>query len=190
MIKFLRIILLCWATAGLSLRSAHAQNAPSEYEVKAAFLYNFIKFVEWPRQSFSEKHTPYIIGVLGKIDPFFDSSALVNYLDQSIQGKTINERPLIIRRSESIADLKDCQLVFITKSERSRWKDIFGTLRGSNILTVSETDDFCTQGGTINFIKQSGKVRFEINPGAAETAGLKISSKLLNVAKIVSTQSR
>lgn len=186
------ILLLCACVIGLSINSAVAQTAASEYEVKAAFLYNFIKFVDWPPRSFPQKDSPYVIGVLAEVkdDPFFDGKALTNYLDHAIEGKMINDRRLIARRSDRIEDLKDCHLVFIPKSERNHLKNILVVARANNILAVSETDDFCEQGGVINFIKQSGKVRFEINPAAAEQASLDVSSKLLNVAKIVRTQTR
>jgi len=190
MIKFLKLVLLGLTIASVNLQRANAQSPASEYEVKAAFLYNFIKFVEWPPKAFPEKQFPYVIGVLGKEDPFSNPVSLTNYLDEAIIGKKINERPLVIVRRSRIADLKECHLIFISKSERSRLKDILGALRDRNVLTVSETEDFCQQGGVVNFIKQSGKVRFEINPSAAEAAGLKISSKLLNVAKIVATEPR
>lgn len=192
--RVVRTILLCVAIAspGSCPVTASGQTPASEYEVKAAFLYNFIKFVEWPPKSLPAKDTPYVIGILGDInnDPFFDPNALVNYLDLAVNGKLINERKLIVRRENRIANLKDCHLVFINKSERSRLKEILVVVRENNILTVSETEDFCQQGGIINFVKQSGKVRFEINPAAAEQSNLKISSKLLNVAKIVSAHPR
>jgi hypothetical protein len=190
MTKFLKILLLLLLCASAWLHPALAQKAASEYEVKAAFLYNFIKFVEWPQKAFADKNAPYVIGILGNSDPFFDDKALINYLDQSVNGKSINERGLMVRRAERLLGLKDCHLIFVSKSERNRVRDILNGLRGSHVLTVSEVDGFCEQGGMINFTKQGDKVRFEINPAAAEAAGLKISSKLLNVAKIVSTQAR
>ena len=96
----------------------------------------------------------------------------------------------MVQHSSRINDLRNCQLLFISKSERNRLKEIFASIHGMNILTVGETDNFCQSGGAINFIMHEGKVRFEINVTAAEKAGLKISSKLLNVAKIVPTEKR
>ena len=187
--KAVKIILLLSAMVGLAAGTVSAQKAPSEYEVKAAFLYNFIKFVEWPTNAFPAKDSPIVIGVLGS-DPFLDSSSSANYLEQAIAGKSIEERKVIVRHLERTANLKDCQLLFVSASEKSHLKEILDGLRGDPVLTVSETDNFCEQGGIINFIKQSGKVRFEINPGVAEQGQLKISSRLLNVAKIVSAQPR
>jgi hypothetical protein len=183
-----RTILLCFAIAmaGIGAASA-APNAASEYEVKAAFLYNFIKFVEWPPKAFPDRDSAIIIGVLGT-DPFYDPVAGINLLEQTVNGKIINNRKIVVERSDRLANLTHCQLLFIPRSERSRIKDILASLRGMNILTVSETEYFCQFGGCINFVMQSEKVRFEINVGAAEKAELKISSKLLNVAKIVPTR--
>jgi hypothetical protein len=183
--KAIITVLLCFAVAGVG--PALADRPTSEYEVKAAFLYNFIKFIEWPEK---DKETPIVIGVLADDDPFFDRAASVNYLDQAVEGKTINNRKVVIKRSGRISNLKDCHLVFISESERKRIKDILSSLNGSNILTVSEVENFCQQGGMINFIMPAEKVRFEINAEAAGKSGLKISSKLLNVATIISTQPR
>ncbi len=179
--------LLGWVVATFHAASLFAQNAPElpQYEVKAAFLYNFIKFVEWPEKSFPEKDSPFIIGVLGT-DPFSDPDALVNYLDQATSGKTVHDRKIVIRRSRRINNLRNCHLIFISASEKSGIKETLATLNQPGVLTIGETDGFCQQGGIINFFMAAGKVRFEINTTASEKNGLKISSKLLNVAKIVS----
>jgi hypothetical protein len=179
--------LWCLAIALFGIASAKAQPAASEYEVKAAFLYNFIKFVEWPPKAYFDRNAPLIIGVLGE-NPFSSPSEATNYLDQAVTGKIINERKIVVKYSDRLADLTHCQLLFVGKSERNRIKDILANVSGMTILTVGETDNFCQQGGVINFVMQSEKVRFEINVGAAEKAGLKISSKLLNVAKVVQAQ--
>jgi hypothetical protein len=182
-------VLLCLAIAGFGLRTFADASTASEYEVKAAFLYNFIKFVEWPPKAFPSQNSPLIIGILGD-DPFFSSATKINYLDQTVNGKTINDRKIVVQRSNRLADLKNCHLLFISKSERNRVKDTLANLSGLNILLVSETDNFCQQGGAINFVMQAEKVRFEINVDAAEKAGLKISSKLLNVAKIIVSRAK
>lgn len=184
--KAAKILLLLSALIDLADGVGSAQKAPSEYEIKAAFLYNFIKFVEWPSSAFAAKDSPIIIGLLGN-NPFLDSASSANYLEQAIAGKSIEARKVIIRPLERTGNLKDCQLLFVSASEKNYLKEILDGLRGSHVLTVSETENFCEQGGMINFIKQAGKVRFEINPATAEQGHLKISSRLLNVAKIVST---
>lgn len=185
-----KTILVCLAISYIGLGTAvTAPTIASEYEVKAAFLYNFLKFVEWPPKVYPDQSSPIFIGILGD-DPFLDSSGKIHYLQQAVAEKIINNRRIVIQRSDRIADLKNCQIIFVNKAERNRVKEILGDLGEVSILTVGESDNFCRQGGAVNFVMQSEKVRFEINVEAAEKAGLKISSKLLNVATIVRTQNK
>ena len=151
-----------------------AQTA-NEYEVKAAFLYKFASFVEWPPSS---RATPLCIGVLGQ-DPFGAA------LDEVVKGKFINNREFSIKRFKSGKDAAACHIIFISASEKNRVRAILDSLAGRSILTVSDVPGFCRGGGMIDFELLDQKVRFEINPEAAERAGLKVSSKLLSVAKIV-----
>jgi hypothetical protein len=183
---FLNLLLILGVIA-CGANSASAQTSASEYEVKAAFVYNFLKFVDWPTNAFPTQNSPYIIAVLGR-DPFDNPETGGNFLDSAINGKVINERKIIIQRYEGISEVGACHLLFISKLEKDRLKDIFASLDEKNILTISETDGFCEQGGVINLVRQGGKVRFEINLQAASRAGLKISSKLLSVAKIVASR--
>lgn len=185
-----KIILFCAVFALCGVRPTRAATVASEYEVKAAFLYNFIKFVEWPPKAFPKQSSPIIIGILGDDDPFLDPVTRINYLNQTVRDKMINGRTIVVERSDRIGNLKNCQLLFIAKSERNHMKEIFSSINGMNILTVGETDNFCANGGMINFYMQSEKVRFEINVSAAERASLRISSKLLSVAKIIPAQPR
>ena len=147
----------------------------NEYEVKAAFLYKFASFVEWPPESVN---VPLCIAVVGQ-DPFGAA------LDDVVKGKSINGRGFLIKRFKSGQDASGCHIVFISASEKSRVRSVLDQLRGSSILTVSDIPGFCQGGGMIDFELLEQKVRFEINPEAAERARLKISSKLLSVAKIV-----
>jgi hypothetical protein len=151
-----------------------AQSA-NEYEVKAAFLYKFASFVEWPPES---ANTPLCIAVVGQ-DPFGVA------LDDVVKGKSINGRTFLIKRFKSGQDATGCHIVFISATEKGRVRSILDQLRGISILTVSDIPGFCQGGGMIDFELLDQKVRFEINPEAAERARLKISSKLLSVAKIV-----
>lgn len=151
---------------------------PGEYQVKAAFLFNFVKFVEWPAEAFADSNAPLVIGVLGD-DPFGSA------LDQTISGKNINGRQLVIRRLKWGQDLRGCHVLFISSSERNRLSQIIQSLRGASVLTVGETGQFNQQGGIINFVLDASKVRFEINTGVAEQAHLKISSRLMSLAKNV-----
>jgi hypothetical protein len=149
-----------------------------EYEVKAAFLYRFAQFVEWPNSAFSTADAPVAIGVLGD-DPF---GAV---LDQLVQGEIIHGRKVVVRRSSGIDDLKTCHVLFVSKSEKDRTPQILGALANAPVLTVGEIDGFAGRGGMINFYIQDNKVRFEINPDAARRCGLKISSKLLGLGRLV-----
>jgi hypothetical protein len=151
-----------------------AQTA-NEYEVKAAFLYKFASFVEWPPESVN---VPLCIAVVGQ-DPFGAA------LDDVVKGKSINGRGFLIKRFKSGQDASGCHIVFISASEKSRVRSVLDQLRGSSILTVSDIPGFCQGGGMIDFELLDQKVRFEINPEATERARLKVSSKLLSVAKIV-----
>jgi hypothetical protein len=154
-----------------------AQNSqPSEYQIKAAFIYNFARFVDWPTQAFADSTSPMTIGVLGK-NVFGDN------LQQAISGKMIKGHPLQFRQFDSISDATNCQVLFISSSEKSHFSKILARLQGACVLTVSEdTDSFIGDGGMINLVIVDDKVRFAINNDAAKKAGLSISSKLLSLA--------
>ena len=148
-----------------------------EYRIKAAFLYNFAKFVEWPSQAFEDNDSTLILGVFGD-DPF--GAAL-----QSLSGKTVRGRRLTIKRFDSLLDLDQCHILFITASAQQQQQEALESLEGSNVLTVGEMQRFAQMGGIINFVIRKNKLRFEINLGAGKRAGLMISSQLLNLADSV-----
>jgi len=155
------------------------ESLPSEYQLKAAYLFNFAKFVEWPPEAFPEPTAPFTIGILGE-DPFDED------LERTVKGKAVAGRRLVIRHVKALAELKSCHIVFISRSESrktGRWREIFKALGAACALTVSEADGFVEAGGMINFVTEGTRVRFQINDPAARRAGLKISSKLLNLAK-------
>jgi hypothetical protein len=151
-----------------------------EYQVKAIFLFNFVQFVTWPAAAFPGPHAPITIGILGN-DPFGP------FLEEAVRGEVIDGRSLTIKRFQGIDEASDSQVLFVSKSEAGRLRQILAALRGTSILTVGETEAFARQGGIINFITVDNKVRYEINVGAARRANLDISSKLLRLAKIVGT---
>ena len=156
--------------------SGFAQSPPpSEYQIKAAFLYNFAKFVEWPTQAFAGPRSPVVIGVLGK-NVFGDD------LEQTIRDKTVNNHPFQFKQFHSVDEVTNCQILFISTSEKERLPKILSGLRGASVLTVSEMDHFTDTGGMINFVIEDNRVHFQINDAAAKKAGLKISSKLLSLA--------
>ena len=160
----------------LAVGAGRAQEAqPSEYQIKAAYLFNFAKFVEWPPRAFTEATSPIVIGILGE-------TRLNADLERTIRDKTVNNRPLAIKECRSPADATNCHILFISTSEKKRLPEILEGLRGASVLTVGETDRFTETGGMINFVQESNKIRFQINDGAARSVGLKISSKLLSLA--------
>jgi len=161
------------ATSGS--RAVAQDTSASEYRVKAAFLYNFAKFVEWPVGAPSG---PIKIGILGK-DPFGST------LDNTVKGKTANGRTLVIKRLKRTQDARSCHIVFVSESEKARITEILATIKGAPVLMVGDVERFAHRGGTVNFYLEQNKVRFEINVEAADKAGLKISSKLLSLARIV-----
>ena len=150
----------------------------SEYVIKAAFLYNFAKFTEWPPESAGKADDPITLCVVGE-DPFG------NILNQTIEGKTVRGRRLVIWRLRSGEDLKGCQIAFIGSAERSQMQAIIERLKGAGVLTVGDREGFAALGGVINFKMVDNKVHFDVNVDAAERARLKISSKLLSLARIV-----
>jgi hypothetical protein len=171
------IVLFAAFVVASSTTNAYAQPQTREYEVKAAFLYNFAKFVEWPAEVFQETGAVIIIGVLGE-DPFGTSL-------ETIEGKTIEGRKVVTKRFRSARDAQVSHILFISSSEKDRLAEVVKSLKGIRVLTVGETERFVEVGGIINLYIESNKVRFEINVDSAERAGLKISSRLLGLAKVV-----
>ena len=163
-----------------AIYQARAADAPAltEYHVKALFLFNFAKYVDWPPESFSTTNAPIVIGVLGR-DNFQDD------LPHIIEGKTVNGRNLIIRHITSDDEIAGCHILFISSSENLRLGEALGKAAALPVLTVGEHEQFLQKGGIINFTLKEGKVRLEVNLDAARQAKLQISSKLLGVADIV-----
>ncbi len=169
--------LLLFVFSCTALDLGYAQGS-REYQLKAAFLFNFAQFVKWPPASFNRDGAPFTIGILGE-DPFGAA------LEETIRGETIDHHPLTVVRGRRIEELKDCQMIFVSRSEEGHVEEILSQIDSRPILTVSEVDSFARNGGDIDFYLAEGKVRFEINPQSAQRSGLKISSQLLNLGKIV-----
>jgi hypothetical protein len=165
------LILLCGIL--LSAHSAGAQEAgPTESQIKAAFLYNFAKFIEWPDNTGMLN-----LCILGE-DRFGKDI-------DAIEGKAAAGKTLTVRRIKSAQDIKQCRMLFIASPESERLSGILTAAQGLNILTVGDTAGYAEQGVIINFYTEQNKVRFEINKDAAARSGLKISSKLFSLARIV-----
>jgi YfiR/HmsC-like len=153
-----------------------------EYDVKAAFLYNFTKFVDWPPSAFHDDRSSLRLCVLGE-DPFGGSL-------QTIVKEEVAGRKITVLRSGWISDPSGCQILFVSRSEEKRLTQILATVRGAPVLTVGDVEGFLEKGGIINFTLQGSKIRFEINQESADRAGIKISSKLLRLATRIVSGSR
>jgi YfiR/HmsC-like len=150
----------------------------SEYQVKAVYLYNFGRFVQWPANAPTAKGDSFSICVLGQ-DPFGQT------LDSTLAGETLDGKPVAVKRISTARDAGNCRILFISSTEESHLKDILAALDESCILTVSDMPAFSRRGGMIQFVLEGDKVRFEINLTKAETAKLTLSSELLKVATTV-----
>jgi hypothetical protein len=158
-----------------NLVDAQEDSQPTEYQIKAAFIFNFAKFVEWPAAAFPKASSPIVVGVLGE-NPFRDA------LEKTIKNKTVDEHPVVIREFRAATDATNCHILFISSSEKAQLPQILKQLNGRSMLTVGEMPGFTETGGMINFVLEGTKIRFQINNEAANGAGLKISSKLLNLS--------
>src|SRR5665213_1283638 len=162
-----------------SLPTVRAQRStPNEYEVKAAYLYNFSKFVNWPATSVAIKDDSFAICVLGQ-DPFGPT------LDAALAKQSIDGKSVVARRITKPQEALSCRILFIGSSEGRQLNGIFAALDGAGILTVSDMPQFSQRGGMIEFTLEGNKVRFEVNLTTAEDAGLTLSSELLKVAASV-----
>lgn len=170
------IVLVAMLISGGAPSFARGEPAP-EYAVKAAFLYNFAKFVEWPAESFAGPASPIVLFVFG-VDPFGDAL-------KSLKGKTANGRPIVVRYAANLGELERCHLLFVSASSMALLPKILQVTKGWNALTVGDVDGFARDGGTINLLNEEQRIGIEINMEAAQHSRLKISSKLLALAKIV-----
>jgi hypothetical protein len=163
--------------------NALAQGAkPKEYEVKATYLYNFARFVDWPASA-TLKDDPFAICVLGQ-DPFGPA------LDAVLAGETIDGKAVVAKRIARPQEAASCRVLYISSSEDRRIKVILATLDKMDVLTVSDIPEFSRHGGMIEFVLDGNKIRFEVNLASAEGAGLSLSSELLKVATIVRRNSQ
>ena len=157
---------------------ALGQQRPSAYQVEAAYLYNFSRFVEWPAKGSSPQNSPFTICVLGD-DPFGHA------LDATLAGETIGNQKVTARRISSPQMSADCQILFISSSEANRLNKIIEALNKNAVLTVSDIPQFSQRQGMIQFVMEENRIRFEVNLTATQRAGLALSSELLKVATVV-----
>jgi len=166
------ILLLVLLVAGAGAQSV------DEYQVKAAFMYNFAKFVEWPPHEFKTSTDPIAICLLGH-------NSFGNAMKQAVNGKTVDGRSFLVRQITGEQETTGCQILFVGSSEQKHLHAILEEIKTGGVLTVGETDTFAVEGGMINFKIEGGKVHLQVNVDAAEQAKLRISSKLLSLAQIV-----
>ncbi len=152
--------------------------AAAEHEVKAVYLFNFAQFVVWPSGVFESPDSPIVIGILGK-DPFGA------YIEETVKDEVINGHPLVIQRYTSVKEIKNCHILFIHPSLTPRLDNILNELKGKDILTVSDANNFTKQGGMVRFVNERNKIKLQINLNTVKTTGITISSKLLRLSEIV-----
>lgn len=166
-----------------SVYGLHAQTGASkEYRVKAAFLFNFTQFVEWPSAAFNGPNSPFVIGILGD-DPFG------NYIDETVANEKIGGHPLIVQRYRDLRDMKNCHILFLNGSDPEKVREYLLVIN-KYTLTVSDADNFMRAGGIIRLITENNRIRIQVNPDAARTAELSISAKLLRVSDIFDPKSQ
>ena len=170
----------CAPLAGQALAEDLLYAAAVEHEVKAAFIHNFTKFIDWPPGAFDDESSPFRIGILG--------TGNIDKPLMKLNGKNVNKRSLEVSRVRNLDKVSQYHIIFVNPSESRRMRSILRALKGTGILTIGDTSGFAEQCGVINFYLSSGKVRFEINIEASRHENLQISSKLLRLARIVNSQ--
>jgi hypothetical protein len=162
---------------GMLCPSVPAAERIGEGDVKAAFVLNFIKFVEWPSSAFHSPEDPILLSVLGN-DP--TGAALA-----SLDGKKVSGRLLVVRKVPGLSALKLCHVLFVGVSEKGELTSVLGAVQRWHAMTVADFEGFADRGGTIGFIRRDDRVGFEINEESARKAGLKVNAKLLYLGKSV-----
>ncbi|GAA4101961.1 YfiR family protein [Mucilaginibacter panaciglaebae] len=175
----IRIFIACLILQAVnaSTTAARAQGKPPlEYQIKAAFLFNFTRFIHWPASAYSSPDAPFVIGIAGN-DPFG------SYLDDLVNGEQAEGHNIIIRRYPDGGDISGCQLLFVNTFAPAKLKTILSLAR-RNTLTVGDANSFVNSGGMIRFFKEDNRIKMEIKLAAIKAAKLEISAKLLQVAKV------
>lgn len=177
--RFSRRAWLALVLAGLAggLSRGRAADTPTEYELKAALLYNFTQFVEWPESAFAAPDSPLVIGILGR-DPFGES------LDRLVRGEQSRTHPIVVARCRDIEAARNCHILFIAASERDDLQRILTGVRGRPLLTIGDFDGFIRRGGMVRFYSAGKRIRLRVDHDAARAAGFTMSAKLLRVVEL------
>jgi hypothetical protein len=161
---------VCWPATG-----------PSEYQVKAVFLFNFGQFVEWPGDAYDTPQAPFVIGILGE-DPFGRT------LDEVVRGESVGSRSLVVRRFNHPREIGDCNILFIGRNESGRLREALDAVRGRSVLTVTDIEGAASHDAIIALFNENNRIRMRINLAEAKARQLVISSKLLRPAVVVGTE--
>lgn len=164
------------------MRNSTSVDIPTEYQLKAVFLFNFTQFVAWPNQSFDDEKAPFIIGILG-------GNPYGSFLEETVRGESVNGRRIMVRAYDNVRDIKTCHILYINLKNQDELEEVLTRLKNSNILTVGDAFRFNQLGGIIGFTMTNNKVRIKINLEAVNQTDLSISSKLLRLATIVKAKS-
>lgn len=179
LVRLLRAIALgVLLAAGWSGVVAQSEEEASETRVKAAFLYKFGGYIEWPASAFGRPDAPFMIGVLG-------ADELADALTQIAAGRNVNGRPIVVRKLKRGAPLSGLHVLFVGRADGSRLAEVLAPVKGQPTLLVTESDEALARGSMINFVVVADKVRFDVAPASAELGNLKISARLLTVARKV-----
>ena len=181
-----RVFILCfavWASCRLPVSLAEETDCALEYRVKAAFIYNFSNYVDWPAGTFLESDGAFIIGVMA-------DEPVVNVFEENLKAKTVDDRRVLVKHFAGWEGVSECQALFVAANRSVGLAESLAQLAKAPVLTVGEVDKFLDAGGMINFKTVDGRIRFEINRDAAEAAGLQISSQLLKLATSVRSSRR
>jgi hypothetical protein len=166
-----------------AIHAVHADQSPTEFQVKAAYLFNFLKFVEWPDDPAADPRGKWVIGFIGE-------TPIAGELTRLAEGKNVLGRDLVVKVFQDTDNLRGCNILFISESEKKRLPSILTPLHGSSVLTVADMDNFIGAGGMIQFVVEDARVRVAIDVGATSRARLKVSSKLLSLARVVTGTER
>jgi hypothetical protein len=162
---------------------ATQESTPSEYQVKAAFLVNFPKYVEWPAEAFAETNSPIVIAVLGE-------TKVTAELEKISAGRIVNGRKIVLKRLASGEESGVRHILFVPAAEQKHFPKLLAKLKEGSVLTVGESDDFLERRGIINLALRDQRIALEVNLTAADNARITISSKLLKVASVVKGKSK
>jgi hypothetical protein len=170
------VLPLVWLLVLVALPVAARAQASKEYQIKAAFIFNFAKFIDWPARSFGDSSTPIVIGVYG-------DSAVFEALTDAVRGRNINSRAVTTRMVQSVDGVRQVNMLFIGTANDSRDGPLTDASKAAGVLTIGESQTFANHGGVITFTPEGDKLRFEINMAAAEESGLTVSAQLQKLAK-------